>query len=78
VNALSALEKRSMAIAGHRTSLALEPDFWAALEAAAARNKVSLPELIAWIDQTRSESAPDQPLASACRVYALRAGPVAQ
>jgi predicted DNA-binding ribbon-helix-helix protein len=67
------LEKRSLVIAGHKTSLALEPDFWAALEAAAERNGVSLPQLIAWIDQTRSESAPDQALASACRVYALRA-----
>jgi predicted DNA-binding ribbon-helix-helix protein len=71
---MSALEKRSLAIAGHRTSLALEPEFWAALDAAAARNLVTLPQLIAWIDQTRSESAPDQTLASACRVYALRAG----
>lgn len=71
---MSALEKRSLSIAGHRTSLALEPEFWAVLDAAAARNLVSLPQLIAWIDQTRAESAPDQPLASACRVYALRAG----
>ena len=71
---MSGLEKRSLAIAGHRTSLALEPEFWAALDAAAARNKVSLPQLIGWIDQTRSESAPDQALASACRVYALRVG----
>lgn len=73
---MSALEKRSLAIAGHRTSLALEPEFWAALEAAAARNAVTVPQLIAWIDQTRSESTPERPLASACRVYALRVGPI--
>ena len=69
---MSGLEKRSLSIAGHRTSLALEPEFWAALETAARGNGVSLPQLIAWIDQTRAESAPDRPLASACRVYALR------
>ena len=47
--------------------MALEPEFWAALEALAAREGVSLPVLIARIDDGRGE----RPLASACRVTAL-------
>ena len=61
------LRKRSVALSGHQTSLALEPEFWAALEAAAAREGLSLAGLIGRIDAGRGE----RPLASACRVYAL-------
>jgi predicted DNA-binding ribbon-helix-helix protein len=63
------LRKRSVALSGHATSLALEPEFWAALEAVAAREGVSLAALIGRIDERRS----GRPLASACRVFALRA-----
>ncbi len=62
------LEKRSLSLSGHRTSIALEPEFWAALTALAAGSKISLAGLITQIDATRT---PDQPLASALRVYAL-------
>jgi predicted DNA-binding ribbon-helix-helix protein len=65
------LEKRSLSLSGHRTSIALEPEFWAALSALAARRKLSLAGLITQIDATRT---PEQPLASALRVYALTAG----
>jgi predicted DNA-binding ribbon-helix-helix protein len=61
------LIKRSVSLTGHATSLALEPEFWAALEAAAAREGLTLPRLIVRIDEGRGE----RPLASACRVYAL-------
>ena len=61
------LRKRSILLAGHGTSLALEPEFWAVLEAAAARESVSLAALVARIDAGRGERG----LASACRVYAL-------
>ncbi len=65
------LHKRSVNLAGHATSLALEPEFWTVLDAAAARDGVSLATLIGRIDEGRGE----RPLASACRVYALaRAG----
>lgn len=64
------LEKRSLSLAGHRTSVALEPEFWAALERAAVREGVPLLALIARIDTARAESG--VPLASALRVYALR------
>lgn len=65
------LHKRSLVLAGHRTSLALEPEFWAVLEAAAAKRTVTLPALVAEIDVARSAATPDRLLASACRVYAL-------
>ena len=63
------LRKRSLVLAGHSTSLALEPEFWAALERIARERELSLPALIAAIDQGRGE----RPLASACRVTALLA-----
>jgi predicted DNA-binding ribbon-helix-helix protein len=64
------LAKRSLSLAGHRTSIALEPAFWAALEAAAAARGVTLPALVAALDAAR---APGVPLASALRVFALAA-----
>ena len=39
------LRKRSISLAGHATSLALEPEFWAALEAMAAAKPASLAAL---------------------------------
>ncbi len=63
------LVKRSIALAGHRTSVALEPAFWQALEAIALEESRSLGALVAAIDAAR---APGQNLASALRVHALR------
>lgn len=47
------MEKRSLTIAGHRTSIAIEPEFWAGLEAMASLRGVSLPTLIGEIDEAR-------------------------
>lgn len=66
---MPSLRKRSLNLSGHATSLALEPPFWAALEAAAAAEGVSLAALVGRIDSGRGGRA----LASACRVYALEA-----
>lgn len=66
-----ALQKRSMRIAGHRTSLALEAEFWAGLERIARSRAASLPVLIASIDENRARNAPDASLASAVRVFVL-------
>jgi predicted DNA-binding ribbon-helix-helix protein len=63
------LTKRSFSLAGHRTSVALEDAFWAALAAIAARDGAALSTLVARIDATR---APETSLASALRVLALR------
>jgi predicted DNA-binding ribbon-helix-helix protein len=63
--------KRSLILDGHRTSLALEPEFWAALDAAAVAEGLTLAALVARIDRARADQTPDRLLASACRVYAL-------
>ena len=65
------MEKRSMTIAGHRTSVALEPEFWAAVDALAARRGIALAALVAEIDGARP---PERNLASALRVAVLTAG----
>jgi predicted DNA-binding ribbon-helix-helix protein len=65
------LEKRSLSLAGHRTSVALEPEFWRALEEAAARGGLTLAALVRMIDAARAD--PSLPLASALRVHALAA-----
>jgi predicted DNA-binding ribbon-helix-helix protein len=64
---MPALRKRSLQLAGHRTSIALEPEFWAVLEAMARDAGSSLAALVLRIDAERGE----RPLASACRVAAL-------
>jgi predicted DNA-binding ribbon-helix-helix protein len=61
------LKKRSFSIAGHRTSIALEPEFWNVLEAQARAERLTLVGLVSRIDTSRGE----RPLASALRVYAL-------
>ena len=61
------LRKRSVLLAGHATSIALEPEFWHALEEMARARGLSLAGLIGEIDSGRGE----RPLASAARVAAL-------
>jgi predicted DNA-binding ribbon-helix-helix protein len=61
------LRKRSLTLAGHSTSLALEPEFWTVLDAMAEAERRSLAALVADLDKTRAE----RPLASACRLAAL-------
>ncbi len=63
-----ALQKRSLALAGHRTSVALEAEFWAVLDAAAAARGITLTDLLAAIDAERGVRS----LASACRLFALK------
>jgi predicted DNA-binding ribbon-helix-helix protein len=62
------LKKRSFSIAGHRTSIALEPEFWAVLEREARARKIALAALISRIDANRA----DRNLASALRVHVLK------
>ena len=59
--------KRSLTIAGHRTSIALEPEFWQALEALAAERGVALAALVRQIDEARAQPN----LSSALRVAVL-------
>ncbi|UMY17528.1 ribbon-helix-helix domain-containing protein [Methylobacterium organophilum] len=61
--------KRSVMIAGHRTSVSLEEPFWAALQAIARGRGSSVQALIGAIDAERGE----QNLSSAIRVFVLAA-----
>ncbi|MEE4239537.1 MAG: ribbon-helix-helix domain-containing protein [Anderseniella sp.] len=61
--------KRSVTIAGHRTSLSLEPEFWDALNKLAAARGLSLAGLVAAIDEARGQTN----LSSALRVEILHA-----
>lgn len=61
--------KRSVSIAGHRTSVSLEEPFWAALNAIARERKKPLQALIGEIDASRGA----QNLSSALRVFVLAA-----
>jgi predicted DNA-binding ribbon-helix-helix protein len=58
------LIKRSVTIAGHRTSVSLEPLFWSALRDAAEAEGKSLNALVAEIDEARTTN-----LSSAIRVW---------
>lgn len=63
--------KRSITIAGHPTSLSLEPVFWTALEAAARARSLPLSALVAEVDALRIVSADPPNLASALRSWLM-------
>jgi predicted DNA-binding ribbon-helix-helix protein len=68
-----AIRKRSVTIAGHRTSLSLEPAFWDALKQLARERDLSINALIESIDRQASAGGTrDINLSSAVRVYLLR------
>ncbi len=62
------MAKRSITIAGHRTSISLEDAFWRAANDIATRTNRSLAAMIEDIDRTRP---PESNLSSAIRVYVL-------
>ena len=64
--------KRSMMIAGHATSISLEPVFWEALREAAEAEEVPVNALVARIDAERIEEPDASNLASAIRVWLFR------
>ena len=61
--------KRSMMIAGHATSISLEPIFWEALRQSAAEEGLPLNALVARIDAQRIEAEAPPNLGSAIRVW---------
>jgi len=63
----SSVVKRSVSIAGHRTSISLEEPFWEALREIAEQENLSIQALIGRIDAERGE----QNLSSAIRVFVL-------
>jgi predicted DNA-binding ribbon-helix-helix protein len=61
--------KRSVEIAGHKTSISLEPLFWDLLKRAAEREGVPLNALVARIDAERITAEPAPGLAGAIRLW---------
>lgn len=61
------LNKRSLSLSGHRTSLSLEAEFWTVIDAAAKARGIALAALIGEIDANRGA----EPLASSVRVWVL-------
>ncbi|MXO75540.1 aryl-sulfate sulfotransferase [Altererythrobacter aerius] len=61
--------KRSVEIAGHKTSISLEPMFWDMLRAAAAARGVPVNTLVAMIDEERIASPTPCGLAGAVRLW---------
>ena len=61
--------KRSVEIAGHKTSISLEPLFWEILRAAAAQEGVPVNALVGRIDAERIASPTPPGLASAIRLW---------
>ncbi|MEO0057869.1 MAG: hypothetical protein RIT17_1342 [Pseudomonadota bacterium] len=66
--------KRSLAIAGHKTSISLEPLFWEMLRSAAADEGMAVAALVARIDAERIKSPTPPGLASAIRVWLVAGG----
>ena len=64
---LGAMKKRSVVLAGHRTSVSLENAFWDALKTIAGNRNATVNQLVTEIDKQRNGN-----LSSAIRVYVLR------
>jgi len=61
------IQRRSVVVSGHRTSVSVENEFWDEIAAIAAQRGMSLNALISEIDRDR-----DGNLSSAVRLYVLR------
>ena len=65
---MSRILKRSIMIAGHGTSVSLEPEFWEGLKELANHHRISLAQLVAHLDAERQEEGN---LSSALRLAVL-------
>jgi predicted DNA-binding ribbon-helix-helix protein len=65
-----AVKKRSVVLAGHRTSISLEEAFWQALREIADTRRQSINALVGEVDAARGSAAPGN-LSSALRVFIL-------
>lgn len=61
--------KQSIRIAGHKTSISLEPVFWDMLKQAARDREMAISSLVGEIDAERIKAATPPGLASAIRVW---------
>ena len=64
--------KRSLSIHGHRTSLALEAEFWAVIDKAVEQSGTSFARFIRDLDDERTQNGTEQNLASYLRVWVLK------
>jgi predicted DNA-binding ribbon-helix-helix protein len=71
-------QKRSVLIAGHQTSISLEPMFWRTLEAAARERGIPINALVAEIDAARLEAVRVPNLTSAIRQWLFERSLTAQ
>jgi predicted DNA-binding ribbon-helix-helix protein len=67
----STVVKRSIVIAGHRTSISLEDTFWKALKEIAKQRGETLSDIVAAIDDKRQDGKSGGNLSSAIRVFVL-------
>lgn len=67
------MKKHSVELSGHRTSIALEDEFWQELKAIAKRKNTSVRQLLIQIDDAHQGN-----LSSAIRLFVLREGQVNQ
>jgi len=65
-------KKRSLSLHGHRTSIALETEFWEVIEAEARKRKQSIAGLLSELDDQRVTDGNRSGLASYLRVWALK------
>jgi predicted DNA-binding ribbon-helix-helix protein len=63
----SLVVKRSIVVGGHKTSVSLEDEFWAALKKIALRHRITLSDLVGSIDSQRQHGN----LSSAVRLFVL-------
>ena len=63
----SQVAKRSIVVAGHKTSVSLEDAFWKGLKEIAGRREITLSDLVAAIDSQRDHGN----LSSAIRLFVL-------
>lgn len=64
--------KRSLSIHGHRTSLALEAEFWEVIDEAVEQSGKSFARFIRDLDDERTQNGTEQNLASYLRVWVLK------
>lgn len=65
------MQKRSISIHAHRTSIALEAEFWAVIEQAVAQDGRSMAAFITALDDARTQADSPHGLAAYLRLYAL-------
>ena len=66
------MRRYSITLHGHRTSVSLEPEFWALLKQVAEQDGLSVAKLIQRIDDERLNTDLPRGLSSALRVYLLQ------